>query len=72
LALEPIEWLEPVATVGGRLNDCEKLLKDLSRGAVVLCAVFSQPQFLTKIGDGSDFFPGHRIGGNMMINDDET
>ena len=29
-----------VATVGGRLNDCENFKKDLSGGAVVLCACF--------------------------------
>ena len=32
--------LSHVATVGGRLNDCENFKKDLSGGAVVLCAVF--------------------------------
>ena len=38
---QSVDWpLSQVATVGGRLNDCENFKKDLSGGAVVLCACF--------------------------------
>ena len=38
---QSVDWpLSQIATVGGCLNDCEKLKKDLSGGAVVLCADF--------------------------------
>ena len=38
---QSVDWpLSHVATVGGRLNDCENFKKDLSGGAVVLCACF--------------------------------
>ena len=47
IGLEPIEWLEPwaiVATVGGRLNDCENFKKTLV-GVQWYSVHVSQPQY---------------------------
>ena len=43
--------MSQVATVGGRLNDCENFKKDLSGVAVVLCACF--PNRTNKMPDGA-------------------
>ena len=47
---QSVDWpLSQVATVGGRLNDCENFKKDLSGGAVVLCACFPNRNIKTVL-----------------------
>ena len=69
MALEPIEWLglSQIATVGGRLNDCENFKKDLSGGAVVLCACFPNRNMKMKLLMHNNNSNLHSFAGLILI-----